>query len=291
VGQPVTAEAITAVLCHPAGGLKNIPTQARVVPLLNKVDWKSKELEDWKVGGLEREAGENGARVLEIARDLADTILLRCEHIEAVMIGAAREVVAPVTEVHSRAAAVILAAGGSTRFGSPKQLARWGNKTFVEHVADVALASQARPVIVVLGAEVEHCRAVLADRPVHIVVNETWVEGQSTSMRAGLAALPPHVGCALFLLADLPGVTPEVINQLIQRHRQTLAPLIWPEFEGRRGNPVLFDRRLFPELRQISGDTGGKPVLLAHQAQAERVSVAEAGILQDFDRPEDLDKV
>jgi molybdenum cofactor cytidylyltransferase len=206
------------------------------------------------------------------------------------MIGAAREVAAPVVEVHSRAAAVILAAGGSTRFGFPKQLARWGHKTFIEHVADVALASQARPVIVVLGAEAEHCRAALADRPVHIVVNKDWAEGQSTSMRTGLAALPPDVGCALFLLVDLPGVTPEVINQLIQRHRQTLAPLIWPEFEGRRGNPVLFDHHLFAELGQIGGDIGGKPVLLAHQDQAERVNVAEAGILQDFDRPEDLDR-
>jgi molybdenum cofactor cytidylyltransferase len=93
------------------------------------------------------------------------------------------------------------------------------------------------------------------------------------------------------LLVDLPGVTSEVINQLIQRHRQTLAPLVWPEFEGRRGNPVLFDRHLFPELRQLRGDTGGKPVLLAYQDQAERVSVAGAGILLDFDRPEDVDRI
>jgi molybdenum cofactor cytidylyltransferase len=207
------------------------------------------------------------------------------------MIGSARDTVAPVTEVHSRAAAVILAAGGSSRFGSPKQLVRWGDKTLIEHSVDMALASLARPVIVVLGAEVERSRALLADRPVQIVVNENWAEGQSTSMQAGLAALPANAGCALFLLVDLPRVTPEVINQLIQRHQQTLAPLVWPEFAGRRGNPVLFDRRLFPELCQISGDTGGRPVLLAYQDQAERVSVAEAGILLDFDWPEDLDRI
>jgi len=206
------------------------------------------------------------------------------------MVGAARNGESPIAEVHSRAAAVILAAGGSTRFGSPKQLAHWKDKTFIEHVADVALASSAGPVIVVLGAEIERCRAALGDRPVQIIVNESWAEGQSTSMRAGLAALPAHIGCALFLLVDLPGVTPEIINRLIQRHRETLAPLVWPEFAGRRGNPVLFDRRLFPELYQISGDTGGKPLLLAYRDQAERVSVPEAGILLDFDRPEDLEK-
>jgi molybdenum cofactor cytidylyltransferase len=284
LGQPVTVETIATVLCHLEGGLKNIPTPARVVPLLNKVDWRSGGLEGWKIGG-----EEDRRTTFDAACEIASN-LLECKRIESVMIGAAREVAAPVVEVHSRAAAVILAAGGSTRFGFPKQLARWGHKTFIEHVADVALASQARPVIVVLGAEAEHCRAALADRPVYIVVNKDWAEGQSTSMRAGLAALPPDVGCALFLLVDLPGVTPEVINQLIQRHRQTLAPLIWPEFEGRRGNPVLFDHHLFAELGQIGGDIGGKPVLLAHQDQAERVNVAEAGILQDFDRPEDLDR-
>ena len=107
-------------------------------------------------------------------------------------------------------------------------------------------------------------------------------------MQAGLAALPGNIGCAIFMLVDLPGVTPQLINGLIERHRQTLAPLVWPEFEGRRGNPVLFDRRLFAELKEVSGDTGGKPVLLRHQAQAERVAVTDPAILQDIDRVEDL---
>ncbi|MBI1878572.1 MAG: nucleotidyltransferase family protein [Chloroflexi bacterium] len=193
-----------------------------------------------------------------------------------------------MAEVHSRNAAVILAAGGSGRFGSPKQLAQWGGKTFIEQAVDTALASPVRPVIVVLGAEVEQCRAVLGDRPVQVVINEGWAQGQSTSMQAGLAALPANVGGVLFLLVDLPGITPDLIKQLLQRHRETLAPLVWPEFEGQRGNPVLFDCALFPELRQVSGDTGGKPVLLRYKAQAERVMVSDKGVLQDFDRPEDL---
>ena len=83
-------------------------------------------------------------------------------------------------------------------------------------------------------------------------------------------------------------MTPEIINALIQRHRQTLAPVIWPEFEGKRGNPVLFDRSLFTQLAQVSGDTGGKPVLLAYQNQAERVVVANNAVLLDIDSPGDL---
>jgi len=266
LGHPVTAETVAAVLCHPEGGLKNIPAQARVVPLLNKAESQDAQA---------------------TARQIANS-LLEGDKIDEVVIGTVQKAAVPVVEVHGRTAAVILAAGGSSRFGSPKQLARWGEQTFIERVVEVALASQAGPVIVVLGAEVEQSRATLAKYPVQVVINEDWAEGQSTSMKAGLAALPPNISGALFLLVDLPGITPEIVNALIKRHRQTLAPLVWPEFEGKRGNPVLFDRRLFSELSQVSGDTGGRPVLLAYQDQAERVKVTDKAVLMDFDRPEDL---
>jgi molybdenum cofactor cytidylyltransferase len=269
LGQPVTADTVARLLCHPEGGLKKVPAQARVVPLLNKVD---------------ETLGRDG---LKGARDIADK-LLRCDLMDSVAIGSMRRAEAPVAEVHGRVAAVILAAGGSARFGSPKQLARWRGKTFIEQAVDTALASSARPVVVVLGAEVERCRAALADRPVEVVVNETWMQGQSTSMQAGLAALPANIGGAVFFLVDLPGVPPDLIDRLLQRHRETLAPLVWPEFEGRRGNPILFDRALFLELRQVKGDTGGKPVLLRYQDRAERVVVSDKSILQDFDRAESL---
>jgi molybdenum cofactor cytidylyltransferase len=269
LGQPVTPDTVARLLCHPEGGLKKVPAQARVVLLLNKVDEK---------------LGRDG---LKAARDIAYK-LLHCDQVDSVVIGSMRRAEAPVTEVHSRVAAVILAAGGSARFGSPKQLARWRGKTFIEQAVDTALASSARPVVVVLGAEVERCRAALADRPVEVVVNETWMQGQSTSMQAGLAALPANIGGAVFFLVDLPGVAPDLIDRLLQRHRETLAPLVWPEFEGRRGNPILFDRSLFAELRQVRGDTGGKPVLLRYQDRAERVVVSDKSILQDFDRPESL---
>ena len=140
----------------------------------------------------------------------------------------------------------------------------------------------------VLGAEVEQSRTLLEDRPVPVGINEAWVGGQSSSMKAGLAALPPNISSALFLLVDQPWLQPQTIAALIRRYRQTLAPIVWPEFEGRRGNPILFDRALFPELRQISGDTGGRPLLQAYRDQAERVAVADRGIVLDVDQAEDL---
>lgn len=265
-GEPVTVQTVAQVFCHQYGGLKHIPDGARFIPLINKVESTTQ---------------------LQAAQDLAAR-LLACERVNSVAIGAVQAKTSPLLEMWSRSAAVILAAGGSSRFGSPKQLALWGDKPFIEHVVDTALASTAAPVIVVLGAEVEQSRNLLRSKPVNIVVNERWAEGQSTSMQAGLAALPLNVGSVLFLLVDLPGVTTGVLNALIERHRQTLASLVWPEFDGRRGNPVLFDRALFAELSHISGDTGGRPVLLAHQDQAERVIVDHPGIIQDIDQPDDL---
>lgn len=266
LGEPVTTQTIAEIFCHRQGGLKNVPDGARFVPLINKVETAAQQ---------------------QAAHDLAAR-LLTCERVDSVAIGAVQAKTAPIWEVWSRSAAVILAAGSSTRFGSPKQLAPWGDKTFIEHVVDTALASAADPVVVVLGAEVEQSLRLLQPKSVKIVINDRWAEGQSTSMQAGLAALPPNVGSVLFLLVDLPGVTPDVLNAVIDRHRYTLAPLVWPEFAGRRGNPVLFDRTLLAELSHISGDTGGRPVLLAHKDQAERVIVDHPGIVQDVDRPGDL---
>jgi molybdenum cofactor cytidylyltransferase len=188
-------------------------------------------------------------------------------------------------------AAVVLAAGGATRFGKLKQLLPWGSGTLLTQVVDTALASSARPVVVVLGAQAEACRATLGGRPVQVVINPAWAQGQSTSVQAALATLPPHINAALFLLADQPAVQSDTLEALIMRYRITRAPLVWPEFQGQRGNPVLFDRRLFPELKALRGDVGGRAVLQAHIAQAERVPVSDAGILMDIDTPDDYYKL
>jgi molybdenum cofactor cytidylyltransferase len=184
-------------------------------------------------------------------------------------------------------AAIILAAGASTRFGRIKQLLPWGTGTMLSAVVDIALDSSARPVIVVLGRAAAECRTALGDRPVTVVVNAAWQAGQSTSVRIGLAALPNEIEAALFMLADQPAIAVATLEAVIERYRISRAPVVWPEVDGRRGNPVLFDRRLFPELLALEGDVGGRPVLQAHAARAERVAVADRGILLDIDTPAD----
>jgi molybdenum cofactor cytidylyltransferase len=190
-------------------------------------------------------------------------------------------------EKHAHVAAIVLAAGASSRFGAFKQLLPWGEGTMLSTVVDTALASSARPVVVVLGNRADDCRAALGERPLTVVVNAAWPDGQSTSVQAGLAALPDEVQATLFLLADQPAVTVATLEAVIARYRATRAPVVWPEVDGRRGNPVLFDRRLFPALLALTGDTGGRPVLQANAAAAERVAVLDRGILYDVDTPDD----
>ncbi len=263
-GVEVTPEIVTAVLAHPQGGLKGLPPGARAVPLINKVETKAQRAAARRLAGL----------------------LLAHQRIDAVVVGAVLHE-DPVTEVCGRVAAVVLAAGASTRYGQPKQLLSWGQGTLLSHVVDVALASRAEPVVVVLGHQAESCRAALGDRPVKIVVNPDWARGQSSSVQAGLAALPATVSAALFPLIDQPGVTPTIIDALIERHQVTLAPVVWPEYDQRRGNPVLFDRVAFPQLQRLTGDTGGRAVMGSYVEQAERVPVSHPGVLFDIDTPED----
>jgi molybdenum cofactor cytidylyltransferase len=278
-GQPITAEHIAAVLSHAQGGLKDVPSHARVRVLVNKVE---------------------SAAQAETAHRLA-RLLLQTPRIDAVAFGAVQRD-DPVRALQSRVAVVVLAAGESRRFGRLKQLQPWGDGegTLLSHAVDVALASQAHQVVVVLGYKAEECRAVLGDRilssskgrPAMIATNPNWAAGQSTSVRAGLASLPQNVGAVIFHLADQPGVTPAVIDTLIERHATTLAPVVCPEYDERRGNPILFDRATFYELNQITGDVGGKPVLQAYEraGKVERVAVDAPGVLLDIDSPVDIPK-
>jgi len=187
----------------------------------------------------------------------------------------------------SLVAAIVLAAGESRRFGQPKQLLPVGDKTMIQHVVDVALGSPVEQVIVVLGCRAAEIGASIADRPVQVVVNQEWKSGLGSSVRAGLSVVRSEVGAALFVLADQPGVTTEVMAKLIERYRETRAPIVVPAHRGRRGNPVLFARSLFAELMEVKGDQGGRELIAEHAEQVEEVEVETEAILTDIDTADD----
>jgi molybdenum cofactor cytidylyltransferase len=188
-------------------------------------------------------------------------------------------------------AAIVLAAGGSVRMGQPKQLLPIGNQPMVRHMTRVVAAAGLAQVVVVIGAHAESVAAALADLPVDIVTNESWNEGMSSSIRTGLRALRPEIQAAILVLGDQPALTTDLIQLLATRYRATGASIIAPFYRGQRGNPVLFDRALFPELLNVEGDRGGRMLIARYQEQVEGVDVDDPAVLMDLDSPEDYETI
>jgi len=186
-------------------------------------------------------------------------------------------------------AGIILAAGASQRMRQPKPLLLWRGKSFICHVARTALDAGLAPVVIVIGAHADEVRSALADLPVEIVYNPNWAEGQSTSVQAGLQALPPETTAAIFLLADQPRIPVELVRALMARHAQTQPPIVAPMIEGKRGNPVLFDYSVFPDLMSLQGDAGGR--LIFSRYPAAYVPWHDPNLLLDVDTFEDYERL
>jgi len=186
---------------------------------------------------------------------------------------------------------ILLAAGSSTRLGQPKQLLNFGGKPLVRHVAEVALASRLRELIVVVGNQASLVSDALAGLAVRIVENPDFLQGQSTSLRAGVAALPADLAAAMVLLVDQPFVDAELINRLIAHYECTGALIVAPEHAGQRGNPVLFDASLLAELRLVTGDVGARDVIRRHRDALMTVSLDDARAFLDVDTWEDYERL
>ncbi|MBY0299652.1 MAG: nucleotidyltransferase family protein [Methylobacterium sp.] len=186
---------------------------------------------------------------------------------------------------------VLLAAGRGTRFGAaPKLLADLDGKPLVRHAAEAALAAEAGPVVAVLGHAQEPVRAALAGLDLRLVENPHYADGLATSLQVGLAALPEAAGGAVILLGDMPCVPPGLIRSLADAFRAA-APkpaAIVPVCDGRRGNPVLLNRRILADdLARLTGDRGAGP-LLAGRTDVLEWPADGSGVLVDVDTPEML---
>ena len=187
---------------------------------------------------------------------------------------------------------ILLAAGGSSRLGHPKQLLPYRGRTLLRHAADTALASVCRPVIVVLGSQPDRLRPELAGLDIRIADNPTWEQGMGSSIRAGLDALgasAPDVAGVLLMLCDQPLITPASLDALVQSHLDTGSPLVASEYGGTRGVPAFFSRALFPELRALKDAQGAKAVITRHEAEAVALPLP-AGVL-DVDTAEDYERL
>ncbi len=184
-------------------------------------------------------------------------------------------------------AAVVLAAGASTRFGECKQLLDWDGKPLLAHVTDMALEAGLHPVVPVLGCQAAKTSAVLADRPVRTLMNWRWKEGLATSVQTGLAGVPCDAQAVLFLQCDQPLVTTELLRAILHRFHQTGSPIVHPTHAGRRGTPVLFARRFFAELSTITGDQGGRTLIDRYPDQVATFQVSDPEVLADVDTPQD----
>ncbi|HEX2592951.1 MAG TPA: molybdopterin-binding/glycosyltransferase family 2 protein [Rhizomicrobium sp.] len=188
-----------------------------------------------------------------------------------------------------KVAAMILAAGLSSRMGRNKLLERYQGKPLVRHVADAAAASPLSPLIVVTGNESAAVREAFAGLTISTVENLDYSKGLSTSLKQGLSTLPEDCDAALVLLGDMPLVSPALIGRLIAAFDPAEdRAIIVPTRNGKRGNPVLWARRFFPEMLTIEGDTGAKHLMGAYPELVCEVEAPDDGPLTDVDTPEAL---
>jgi molybdenum cofactor cytidylyltransferase len=199
----------------------------------------------------------------------------------------------PVPEKGRNIAAIVLAAGRSSRMGGPnKLLAEIGGRPLVRMVVEEALASRARPVIVVTGHQRERVEAALAGLPVTFVHNPHFADGLGGSLKTGIAALPAEVDGVIVCLGDMPQVDAALIDRLIGALDPGKGALVVvPTIDGKRGNPVVWSRRFFGDLMTVEGDVGARHLIGRYPEAVAEVPLSGTAALTDVDTPEALEAV
>ncbi len=184
---------------------------------------------------------------------------------------------------------MILAAGASTRFGSPKQLAKFEGRTLIERICDTALSTEFETVVV-LGSEADEVRKVISVKPVEIAFNEDWQEGLSTSIKTGLRKLlelDADLPAVILTLADQPFITNKTFLKLVNKWIETGKPIVASAYSDTLGTPALFARDCFDSLQELSGDTGAK-TLINERTQNNLTYISAPEAETDIDTLEDL---
>ena len=266
MGETISVEAVSRMLLHPEGGLKNIPAHARRIVLLNQADSELVQSQAGRIAG-ELTSGYHAALVGALQKTGNEE----------------------VSACYKPVAGVILAAGAAVRYGAPKPLLEWKGETFVRRIAQTALQAGLNPVIVVTGYAGDRVQAAVADLRVQIARNPDWQSGQASSVRTGIQALPDQTGAAIFFVSDQPQVTHRILAAEMERHRTTQAAIVAPMIDGKRANPVLFDRSAFEALSLITGDAGGRQVF--SRFAVSWLEWNDTDLLLDVDTPQDYQRL
>ncbi|MBN1905029.1 MAG: putative selenium-dependent hydroxylase accessory protein YqeC [Deltaproteobacteria bacterium] len=265
-GEIITPEIIARTLLHPMGGMKGVPKDAAFIPLINKADTRgdikaAREISSYLFDG-----------------GVKKTIITSHKY---------RTFIKPFP-CNCHVTAIILAAGGSSRMGKPKQMLEIGGKTLVSIVIENILASIIDEIIIVTQPDLPLIGG--NEYPeIKRVVNKEWQRGQSSSMKAGLNAVDKKTDAVMFFMADQPMVDTDIINRLVTAFQESKKPIVSPMYNGKKGAPVLFKRGLFDELNLIQGDRGGRGLLEVYPVEYVNIEMPFAAM--DVDTPEEYEKL
>src|SRR5215204_321243 len=187
---------------------------------------------------------------------------------------------------------ILLAAGESSRLGRPKQLLLFNGKTFLQHSVQVANASNAQQIIVVLGAHADSVKKEIGGVDVRIVKNSEWEEGMASSIRCGIKAFAETTSEAegvVLMVCDQPFVTASLLNELINAHQTTGKPIVACSYENTFGPPAFFHRSLFEELLQLKGDVGARGIVSQHTEDVEVIPFPKG--IYDVDTETDYERI
>jgi molybdenum cofactor cytidylyltransferase len=188
-----------------------------------------------------------------------------------------------------RIAALLLAAGKSSRMGSNKMLEEIDGRPMVARTAQRLLSSHARPIVAVLGNQADAVDAALGKLPVERVRNPDYTDGLSTSLKCGLAALPGNIDGAVVCLGDMPLIAGRDIDRLIAAFNPLEGrAIVVPTRRGQRGNPLLWSRQFFPEMMALSGDSGARRLIDEHADLVAEIEMDTDSVLIDIDTQDAL---
>lgn len=186
---------------------------------------------------------------------------------------------------------VLLAAGTSSRMSDFKLLLPYKNKPILQHVIDAIRASKLDKVIVVLGYNRETLLDKVDFSGIEIVFNPEFKMGQSASLKTGLSHVSTLSSAAIFILGDQPLITSAIIDRLVDSYQQSKSKIVLPTYKGRRGNPVIMNRSLFPELMMLTGDTGGRELIRKYHKFVTEVEMNDKAVIGDIDTDEDYQRL